>query len=48
MKHAKFPPYAELSWLADINAIEVKWNKLYMTLEEFKEITDTVLKMLAI
>ena len=46
MKEAKFSIYAEISWVEEINAIQVKWNKLHMTLDKFKEITDTALRMI--
>jgi hypothetical protein len=48
MKQAKFSPYAEIFWLEDINAVQIKWNKLHMSLDKFKEITDKVLQMISI
>lgn len=47
MKQASFSPYAELVWLEDVNAIQLKWKQLHMSLEQFKEITDKALQMIA-
>lgn len=38
MDQADFPPYAEISWHSDLNAIRVKWKKMFMKLEEFEQI----------
>lgn len=48
MKEANYPPHAEISWLEDVNAVQVKWLQLHMTLERFKEITGAVLEMMAL
>jgi len=34
----KFEPHAEITWLGDVSAVRVKWNKLFMSLERFQEI----------
>ena len=48
MKQVDYLPHAEISWLAEINAVQVKWLQLHMSLDRFKEITNTVLEMMTI
>jgi hypothetical protein len=46
MEKIDFSPYAEIFWLEDVNAVRVKWSQLHISLEEFKEITEAVFKMI--
>lgn len=46
MEKISFPPYVEIIWLEDVNAVQAKWTELHLSLEKFKEVTDAVMKML--
>jgi hypothetical protein len=46
MEKIDFSPYAEIFWLEDINAIRVKWTKMYLSLDKFKASTDAVLEII--
>jgi hypothetical protein len=48
MKKVDFSPYVELFWLEDVKAVQVKWGQLHLSLDKFKEITDTILEMISI
>ena len=44
MKETDFSSYAEIFWLEDINAIRVKWSRMFLSLDKFKACTDAVLE----
>ncbi len=40
MESIKYPPFAEITYHADLKAVHVKWLKLHMKLTEFEEIAN--------
>lgn len=45
--NTNFLPHAELIWLEEVNAIQVKWLKLHMPIKLFYKICGTAMQILA-
>lgn len=46
MADIDFPPYAELILEKDLKAVRIKWKRLFLKLEEFKEIVEAGLNIM--